>query len=351
MSIDILLSSNSRSGYSQDVVDLFAKPSGAKHQFRYASKWISAEVLNQISKGAYGQKREAVLCYVDQATKNTPPIVLPVRYATFVEIREHGSTVSIVFKLSDFCKLDDIKAFNSALRSAQPEVPDYKDEQITGKYWLFDDGKAVEKIERSNELSDWERLIAAYYQTPNSIDAMPFYRFEGIVDLETGTTVKPKHNGGELLYTLEGGKKYEVRVYHFHPKDNFPEYALKVSSDDENLVPLNGDSRVLHTRYDRKDYRFKTKQMILGATNYLSFRRTEKDSGKLIWEDFLLGIRINISWKLIVAYVVMIAIGFAAPFIVRTFIDPDKDSPVIIAALVGGLIVGAATLLKEKIRL
>ena len=286
-----------------------------------------------------------------QATETVSPLILPIRYATIVEVREHGSTKSIVFKLSDFCRFDDLGVFNAALRSAQSQVPDYVDGDIAGKYWLFDDGTAAEGVGRSNALSDWERLIEAYYQTPNSIEDMPFYRFEGIADLETGKIIKPSPDGDDLLYALDGGKKYEARVYHFHPKNDFPEYALTVSSDDGNLVPLNGDTRVLHTRYDWKDYRFRTKKMILGANSYLSFRRTEKDTGKLIWEDFLLGVKINRSWWLVAAYVGMIAVGFAVPFLVRTFSGPEKHGLVIFAALVGGIIVGAATLFKERTRL
>lgn len=350
MSIDVFLSSNSRSGYSQDVVDLFAKPCGARQQFRYASKWISGAVSERMSKGAYAKKTQALLCYIDQATNNIRPHVLPIRYATIAKVREHGSTVSIVFELGDFCKISDIDDFNAAFRKAQPEVPDYKDGKLAGKYWLLDNGNAMEKVGQSNDLSDWEHLIEDYYRTPNSLRDMPFYRFEGIVDFETGRMIDLTNEDGDPLYTLYGGKKYDARIYRFHPKDDFPEYVLKVSSDDDNLVPLNGVSRVLHTRYDRMDYRFEVKQAVLGATTYLAFRRMEKDSGKLIWEDFLLGIKVKPNSKLVAAYIAMIAVGFAMPFIVRTFSHPEKDGPVIVAALFGGIVVGAATLLKEKIR-
>lgn len=349
MSIDIFLSSNSRSGYSQDVIDLFAKPNGAKQQFRYASKWISKKVLERISQGTYG-KNPALLCYVDQTTKNIAPFVMPVRFASIVEVREHGSTISIVFELGDFCTFDDLKGFNAALRAMTPETPDFVDGKLAGKYWLLSEDDAFEGIGRSNDLTDWEGLVRAYYQTPNSIEDMPFYRLEGIFDPKTGRAVTPTHENGDLVYDLDGGKEYEARVYHFHPKDDFPAYTLKVIADDGNLVPLNGDTRVLHTRYDRKDYRFVTKQVILGADTSLAFRRTEKDTGKLIWEDFVLRVRIGRSWKLVLVYVGIIACGFAAPFIVRTFTNPENHWPVTLAAVIGGLCVGIATLVKEKLR-
>ena len=351
MSIDVFLSSNSRSGYSQDVVDLFAKPCGAKHKFRYACELISDEVLERVRKGTYRTEAQAVLCYVDQTTKNFTPLVMPIRYATIGEVREHGSTMSIVFRLGDFCEFEQLNAFNEAFRTAQPELPEYVDGKIAGKYWLLDNGRVFEGVGRSNELSDWESLISSYYETPNSIEDMPFYRFEGIFDTKTDTAIRSTSEGGDLLYNLRGGKEYEARVYHFHPKSDFPEYTLKVSADDGNLVPLNGDTRVLHTRYDRKDYRFKTKQIILGTDSSLAFQRREKDSGKLIWEDFLLRIRIERSWKFVLLYIGIIATSFAAPFIVRTFTDPNNDWPVTLAAVVGGLDVGIATLLKERIRL
>lgn len=99
------------------------------------------------------------------------------------------------------------------------------------------------------------------------------------------------------------------------------------------------------------DYRFATGQIVLGAGTSLAFRRQEKDTSKLISEDFVLRLRIEKSWKLVLVYIGIIAAGFAAPFVVRTFTDPNNDLPVTLAALAGGVAVGAATLLKEKIRL
>lgn len=351
MSVDVLLSSNSRSGYSRDLVDLFAKPKGAMHQFRYASKWVSDKVKDEVSWKTYDKNSQAVLCYLDQATKNISPLVLPIRFATISKVREHGSTVSIVLILGDFCKINDLVSFNSQLRFENSEVPEYKSGKIEGKYWLVCSGTPFDKIEASYELCDWEELINLYYQTPNAIEDTPFYRFEGIADLETSALIQPKVAEGDLLYTLDGGKKYEARVYHFHPTNDFPEHALKVSSDDENLLPLNGTIRAFDTRYDRKDFRSKTKKVIFGADTYLSFCRIQKESGEQIREDFRVSIRICPSWGLGAIYVLMIATGFAAPFVVRTFSGPDNSTPVIIAALLGGLAIGGITLLKERIQL
>lgn len=351
MGIDVFLSSNSRDGYAQDVIDLFSKPSGARQQFRYARKWISSSVLDRIQKGTYRKNSRAVLCYIDQSMKDVTPLILPVRFAEITAVREHGSTVSIVFKIGDFCEFDSLPNFNRVVRAAVPELPMYEDGDLTGKYWLFDEGKTSEGIASTNDQSNWEHLVETYYETPNSREDMPFYRFEGIAEAQTGTPVAPTNDDGDLLYTLDGGKRYEVSIYHFHPKTDFPEYTLTVASDDGNLVPLNGETRVLNTRYDQKDYRFEAKRIVLGAASSLAFRRTEKDSGKMIWEDFLLRVKVKPSWGLGTIYVASVGIGFAVPFIVRTLSDPEKDGPVIIAALVGGFLVGCATLLKDRIRL
>lgn len=351
MVLDIFLSSNSRAGYSQDIVDLFAKPSGAKHIFRYASKWIAGNVRDRISIDAYTKKPPAVLCYVSLATNNIQPVIMPVRHASIVEVREHGSTVSVIFHLGDFCKFDNLAALNNVLRASMKDLPRYVDGSLVGNYWLLDENDAFSKVSRSNELTAWEDLIGSYYETPNSISDMPFYRFLGLFDAATNRVINPTQKSGDLLYVLAGGKEYEARVYHFHPQNDFPEYTLKVAADDENLTPLNGDTRVLNTRYDRMDYRFATGQIVLGAGTSLAFRRQEKDTSKLISEDFVLRLRIEKSWKLVLVYIGIIAAGFAAPFVVRTFTDPNNDLPVTLAALAGGVAVGAATLLKEKIRL
>lgn len=351
MGIDVFLSSNSRDGYAQDVIDLFSKPSGARQQFRYAKKWISSSVLRRIKDKIYPQKSRAVLCYVDQSTKNVTPLILPVRFAEITAVREHGSTISIMFRLGEFCKFEQLSDFNRMVRAAEPELPEYKDGSLDGKYWLFDEGDTFDGIGKTNDQSNWEHLVEAYYETPNSREDMPFYRFEGITDVQTGTSVVPSDDDGDLLYALDGGKRYEISIYHFHPKTDFPEYTLTVASDDGNLIPLNGDTRVLNTRYDQKDYRFETKRIILGATSSLAFRRTESNSGKKIAEDFLLGVTVKPSWGLVAAYVGAIAIGFAVPFFVRASGNLKEQWPEVVWAFVGGCAIGIVTLLKDKIRL
>jgi hypothetical protein len=352
MSTDILLSSNSRIGYSQDVVDLFAKPTGAQHKFRYAKKWISPKVLEQISNKSYRHKnKRALLCYLDQTTESITPQILPVRYATISAVREYGSTISIEFTLGDFCQISDLHAVNASLRASHQGLPAYKEGDIAGSYWLTDDKDSIDGIAKSNELSNWETLVDLYYQTPNAVNEMPFYRFEKIRDLETGMCISPHAHGDGRQFVLGGGKKYIAEVYHYHPKGDFPNCALKVSADDGNLLPLNGDTRALNTRYDDFDYRFRTKRAMLDVDTFLSFRRTEKDSGKLIREDFLLDIKIERSLHLVIAYVGLIAVGFALPFVMSSYIEGKFDWRVFAAALAGGLIVGTATLQKDKVSL
>lgn len=348
MTLNVFLSSNSRSGYSQDLIDLFAKPNGTRHQFRYAKKWISEQVLTNISNSKQLSKQRAMLCYLDQATKNVTPSILPVRFARIVEVREHGSTVSIVLSLEDFCKFENLASLNTIIRNQLPDLPDYKDGDLHGKYWISADDNIQEIITTSSELIDWENLINFYYETPNSKEDLPFYRFDSFTNLKNNEKVSTSEDEGDLCFKLDPASTFDLKVYQFHPKKDFPEYALQVSSDNEKLVAVNGDKRVLNTRYDLKDYRFRTKRSMFGSTSYLSFRRTINSTGEVIWEDFLLKFKIKPSWKLVAIYTFTITVSFAAPFIVRSYSKPDNNIPVFIAAAVGGLLVSIATLLKEK---
>lgn len=202
MCMDVFLSSNSREGYSQDIVDLFSKPAGARQQFRYARQWVSDTVLERLKERKYPRSGKAILCYVDQATKNTTPTILPVRFARIREVREHGSTISIVFKLGSFCEFEDLAVLNKTMRAAEPDLPKYARGKLSGKYWLFDDGDTFEGVGASNDQTNWEHLIETYYETPNSREDMPFYRFEGITEVGTGSIIRPTDDSGELLYAL-----------------------------------------------------------------------------------------------------------------------------------------------------
>ncbi|WP_170447340.1 hypothetical protein [Ruegeria arenilitoris] len=347
MVLDVFLSSSSRDGYSQDIVDLFAKPVGAKQQFRYASKWISSVVDDRKSKEVYGNSKPAILCYLDQEEENVTPQILPIRFADIVEVRSHGSTVSVVFELGAFCKFDDLCSLNAKLRASQLEFPDFEDGKLSGKYWVFDDQSCFDGVVGSNDLADWENLVEKYFQTPNHIEDTPFYRLQNVKDLQANKTVEPFEDEGSLTFELEGGKNYEVQVYHYHPKRHFSEYTLEVSSGDDVIKSLNGETRAMNTRYDRKDFRFKTRMSPLGEDTRLAFRRKESTTEKLIWEDFQIRIVTKPSFGLAALSVIVTAIGFALPFVVRTLTDPSKDWPVIIGAVVGGVIVGTTAIAKD----
>lgn len=169
MPTNIFLSSNSREGYSQDVVDLFAKPNGDTQVFRYALTWISEEVTARPDWETIGKGESALLCYVDQKTKNVTPKIVPVRFAKISEIRRHGTTVSIVFQLEGMCKFGDLEDFNTNVRSLWPELPNYSDKKLEGKYWLRVPSMDDIQCEPTNDLGDWERLVEAYYETPMSL--------------------------------------------------------------------------------------------------------------------------------------------------------------------------------------
>lgn len=351
MGVDILLSSASRQGYSQDIVDIFAMPNGYIHQFRYASNWISEDVITRIKDGVYRNRPRGIMCFIDQGTKNITPELLPVRFATIEEVREHGTTKSIQLRVGDFCKTASVAKFNEDLRKKLGSLPDFVEGEIQGRYWLYDKDGAEDFVQYSRELGDWEALIDQYHSLPNPVEELPFYRLESIKNVRLCRETRPVLENGELTFHLQSGHEYSASIYHYHPNRDFPDVSLQVYCPNGHLIPLNGDNRVLHTRYDRKDYHFVAKRSMLGSRTGLSFRRTERESGKLIWEDVLLRIKIKPSLSYAFLYVAAVAVGFATPFVVRTADNIADSLSVILAAVAGGIIVGVATLCKDKLRL
>ncbi|MDJ0977657.1 MAG: hypothetical protein QNI87_03900 [Erythrobacter sp.] len=350
--MDILLSSNSRGGYSQSLVDLLAKPVGFSHQFRYALDWIDGGIKNRIGEATYHDAQEALILFVDQKDTTLTPVLFPIRFAKIVGVHELGSTVTLTLELGEFCKTDGLSAFNSAIRALPLALPDYNDQHIIeGRYWLFGGVGASSLVEEGGSLGAWEGVINGLSETPNFNDEVPFYRFTELRDSKTAEPVSPMVADGRLSFELRAGRKYEIEVYHFHPRKDFPDCTLRLADEDDGIRFLNGSNRVLDTRYDRIVFRFKTIRKILGTSTDLSFQRVETGTDKLVWQDFQMGIEIKPSWGWVIAYIAIVAIGFAAPFIVRSYSDPNNNVPVIIAAAIAGLIVGLVTIAKEKLSL
>lgn len=73
----LLLSSNVRRRYAEDILTALALPPGATIQFRYEDEYIAKSVDRSVEKGSL-DLTEAVLAFIADAESQTP-FVVPVR--------------------------------------------------------------------------------------------------------------------------------------------------------------------------------------------------------------------------------------------------------------------------------
>jgi hypothetical protein len=78
----LLLSSDDRQRYAEDVQTVLAAPEGANVQYRYRQKWV-APALQRAATGEQLKGRSVVLGFIGSSGD---PFVLPIRYATVTKV-------------------------------------------------------------------------------------------------------------------------------------------------------------------------------------------------------------------------------------------------------------------------
>jgi hypothetical protein len=100
----LLLSSDDRTRYAEDIQTAIALPEGGIIQFRYRMRWISPELQDEVRANRVNG-RPAVLGFVS-ADRSTSPFVLPVRYATVARTEVVADMVLFQLRVRGYPNLD-----------------------------------------------------------------------------------------------------------------------------------------------------------------------------------------------------------------------------------------------------
>ncbi|MEV0210670.1 hypothetical protein AB0H97_36355 [Streptomyces sp. NPDC050788] len=102
----LLLSSNLRRRYAEDILTALALPRGATLQFRYEAQYVAPSLQQKVANGSILQQR-ALIGFVADATSPTDAYLLPVRVAEIVAADCIAEVFLFKLRVTDHVDLDD----------------------------------------------------------------------------------------------------------------------------------------------------------------------------------------------------------------------------------------------------
>jgi hypothetical protein len=249
----LCLSSGASKQYKDDIVRAMAMPSGARLQFRYRAQWVADRIKTRIAAGDTPPDT-AIIGYIDQATKGTPPTLVPCRAATVVDPKAHGSTYSLQLELGLYCHAKDIARFNAEVCAAVGRhLPAWDAAgHITGFYWLEIDMPT--SVSASHDLAIWEEIVQQLTARPDFADAMPFYTIPALRCVSDARAIAARDG----MFDIRAPSDYAIDLYHFDPRKVADDrLVLDTASPYVEFV----NAPVIHraSRYDLNTVRFNAK--------------------------------------------------------------------------------------------
>jgi hypothetical protein len=284
------------------------------------------------------QESDTLIAYIDQSDPNKTPELIPCRFASIKQSTVHGTTVSLLLELREFAFAEDLAKFNTDVRMASGgTLPAWQsDGGLKGYYWLEINTAAATSI-RSKKLEDWEKIVTQLVPHPELKDESCFYTVEGIFRVTSPTALLVK----EGRYELSAGSEYELRVYHYYPKNPPHTTRLTFTTTTQWITFTTNPVLDVDSRYDLKRARFRTGKPANREPAIVSVLRGVGSETPNLDFDLLFLIR-GVFWQTI-GYGVILGLLLAGPQVVAALSNASlpANNVVLICATSG--VIGLAT--------
>jgi hypothetical protein len=337
----VCLSSGYRPRYLRDIARSLALPRGTSLAFRYERRWIPTELQERLAEPKQRKKlhgADVVIAYIEQTDENKPIEIVPCRYARLAKIASVGHTVSLELEVRELAYARDLADFNKYLQAEYPTlVPRRTAAGIEGAYWF--EVNALPGVERATGEAIWEELVAQLAPRRDFANERFFYSVQGIVDIRSDKTRRVRRN----LVRLRPGRDYELRLYHYYPKDDDVQAEVQASITGVPVEFTATPELLLDSRYDLKRIPFRSGAPVPGERGVLTLRRRRVGEEKWEW-DLDLGLLVRAAWFRQVLFGLVVAFFLAVPPIVAAYQNSNLSNHaqhvITVAAILSSLLAG-----------
>jgi hypothetical protein len=165
----LLLSSDSRRRYAEDILTALALPPGSHIQFRYDSRYVAASLQRSTSKsdsdgGIIGST--ATLAFIGDP-ESPHPFVVPVRFATVVAAEDLGDMIVFKLRVGSYVNLDRYPFKSDEILDTSRKFVDHLIAANGAYYPAVSSFGALDIRESRDDASDWLKTAQrlAQYKT------------------------------------------------------------------------------------------------------------------------------------------------------------------------------------------
>ncbi|MFC1404130.1 MULTISPECIES: hypothetical protein [Streptacidiphilus] len=243
----LLLSSNLRRRYSEDILTALALPREAVIQFRYGADYVAPPLQQKVANGsAIGQR--VLLGFVADYDSATNAFLLPVRFATVAEAECVADMFIFKLRVNDYANLDEYPASFAEISEASRRTIGKLKESNSRYYPAVLKFPDLNVSGRGEPAQLWQAVASRLAQHP-TFHASYFMRIDDPVHPTRGRSYTFDRQGRLNLSDLKPAKlpvSFYSEVYTESTNITLTCATdgrfLRVSSDDKHDVALRYDS-------------------------------------------------------------------------------------------------------------
>lgn len=241
----LLLSSNVRRQYAEDILTALALPAGATIRFRYRSDYVVAPVDRDVAKNEIKGTKALLAFIADHETGH--PFVVPVRYATVVSAEPSETAVIFRLQLDEYVALDRYPIDLDGILELGKKFVDGLEASNKGYYPVVYSAPDLPAKASDDDSQAWQQAVERLALHPTFAESY-------FIRLSPPLNQKGEHlqfdSDGRLCVVDQQSVRITVTLYSgtYNP-DVKPVLScatdgtfLRVSSDDEYRVALRYDS-------------------------------------------------------------------------------------------------------------
>ncbi|MEV0797101.1 hypothetical protein AB0I34_05400 [Kribbella sp. NPDC050281] len=244
----LLLSSDDRARYAEDVQTALALPAGAPLQFRYRERWVTPTLQRAVPSGQAGGL-PAIVGFV--GSDKSRPFLLPIRYATVARAEYVADMFIFKLRLGGYVNMQPFPLSQPDLMAKSRELISQLESNGKGRFYPASSNFPQMPEEVSDDVPDrWlatARRLALHPTFANSY-------FLRVAPVET-------QHGKELRFGSDGrieaidGQSLRI-VTNLFGEQYAPdaEFKLTCSADDANLRVASDDLYQVSLRYDSVEF-------------------------------------------------------------------------------------------------
>ncbi|WP_340316168.1 hypothetical protein [Rhizorhabdus argentea] len=366
----VLLSSDFRPRYSDDIIRILALPRGGQLQLRYGASLLTAGVQGCVPREQLAGEA-ALICFVADANASTPFALVPVRFVTIIRAEKVGTSYIFTVAADAFVTaLTDAEIRAAASSTDQQRLPAPPGASPTaGEIFAFG-GTEAWREHKSLSLDTFEATAErlAAHTTFNAAKSA-FFTVVRVSEVRArswfGTWPQPRRlNQG--AFDLRAGKRYECEVYclrlyeppkavPIEPNPGFvfttiastsPKPSLGAEANDSWVHFGSAKRSIIDSRYDVKRFLFEAEPDVVRRVSGIRLFLTEglDESSTDYQQDITLSLifRGSIFWAIIRA--ILIGIATAGPSMIAINAAGKLNAGAVAAVIALGALAGAAAI-------